>query len=104
MNTVHYEWDVETVDEWGDIVDHWFVEGAQDALEYSRHMANTPDTTRQYRIVVVRDDRQGRSWAYVDENNALPSHFCDAYDLPVARVPNRFHVELQMALDTTVAL
>lgn len=45
------------------------------------------------RIVLVRDDDKGRSWAYL-EDGELPSHFEDAYGVKVAKVPGRFHEEV----------
>ena len=90
-----YEWDVETVDEYGDIEDHYHSERIT-----IDHLDAALDKSGRTRLVLVRDDhRHGgidRSWAYVEEGK-LPDHFKDAYDRNEAKVPQRFHKELAKA-------
>lgn len=91
-NEIIYEWDIETVDEHGDIQDH----DHRDKLsEYHKDDINK-DTV----LVLVRDrgnDEEGvldRQWAYttiVDGKHTLPTHFEDGRG---CKVPKRFHTEL----------
>lgn len=99
---VHYEWVVELVEEVDpalaglnleeDIVD---VDHADTYAEALR-LAADPENGFRYEIGLVRDDDNGRSWAYV-ENGVLPENFYDAYDRPVAKVPQRFFREVAKA-------
>ena len=85
--TVTYEWDVETVDEYGGVQEH------DHSNKYPSRKLNHDEL-----IVLVRDlhsDDEGlqdRQWAYV-EDNLLPDEFDGG-----AKVPKRFHVELAKAL------
>jgi len=89
--TITYEWDIEEVDQYGDIVDHHHADEAR----------NLPDVSGD--LVLVRDagnEHFGvteRSWAYVVEG-ALPEFFTDAYGAETAKVPKRFHDELRLYL------
>lgn len=85
---VTYEWDIET---WADdeVIDHDHRDRVHDfgGEELTRAVAEDG-----YRLVLVRNDDKGRSWAYV-ANGELPTHFLDAYEKPVAKVPARFVTE-----------
>ncbi len=86
---VMHEWDVETLDEFGDIEDHNHCETLQ-----PYHL----DLDRNQRLVLVCDHYPpvgglNRSWAYV-ENNTLPLYFEDAYGNKTTRVPKRFQLSL----------
>ena len=97
--TISYEWDVETLDgdgEDADIIDHNFFLSYADCLN---HVKLWKDVQPHNRIVLVCDEDKNsgehiRSWAYV-ENGVLPSHFQDAFDVPVRQVPQSFHSELK---------
>ncbi len=88
-----YEWDYETVDENGDVEDHFH---ANKLSEYSED-AKT-DT-----LVLVRsvgneiDGLIEREWAYVKDGK-LPEYFQDANEREGAKVPVRFHDELAQYL------
>lgn len=91
---VVYEWDVETVAvadtadyEAGEVLEHWHQSSKADALRVAAAPAHP---TQGYRVVLVRDDDAGRSWAYLGANGAMPTHFLDAYDRPTHLVPARF--------------
>ena len=83
-----YEWDIETLDEFGDIEDH---EHSEKLRPY--HFNLEPNQ----QLVLVCDHWQGgwmyRSWAYVVDGE-LPEHFEDAYQNAEGKVPQRFHKEL----------
>ena len=85
---INYEWDVETVDEFGDIQDHDHSETLRDY-----HL----EVEAPNRLVLVRDSYTDygldRSWAYV-EDGKLPSHFEDAYGQKIRRIPKRFQFEM----------
>ena len=85
---IDYEWDVETLDEFGDIEDHNHSEKLR-----PYHL----DLEPSQRLVLVCDHWEGgwmyRSWAYVVDGE-LPEHLVDAYDTEIRRVPQRFHKEL----------
>jgi hypothetical protein len=96
--TVSYEWDVETVQDIetaeyaaGDILEHDHSTTYAGAVRTIK--AFTPHAGTSYRIVLVRDDDNGRSWAYL-ENGELPESFEDACANDTAKVPKRFHAEV----------
>jgi len=105
--TTTYEWAIETVtaDDSEDIldVDHrdrlheWPAERLLHALNQDREpagafMKNDPGTFT--RLALVRDsDRDGRAWAYIGDDGALPAKMLDAYDRPVCDVPKRYREE-----------
>ncbi|HQR98142.1 MULTISPECIES: hypothetical protein [unclassified Polaromonas] len=103
--TVTYEWDIEeTIDYTGkddglnDVLDHLFqpdFKSLKSQLdELKAH--DVEDGHVHYDPVLVRDDDNGRSWAYLIDGK-LPTHFEDAYQNPVAKVPARFHKEVSSA-------
>ena len=89
-NKISSEWDNETVDRYGDVIDHHH----GDTLEYLEPPRKVPDA-RGYTIelVLVRDEWNEwvglvhRSWAYV-EDGFLETEFTYG-----AKVPKRFHAE-----------
>ena len=97
---VRYEWDVELQtavasddhDE-GEVVDHMF---CGDFARSKRMAATAPEAGYRYALVLVRDDDNMRSWAYVTDG-VLPSHFSDAYGEQYAKVPQRYHAEVAKA-------
>lgn len=100
--TVEYEWDVEecvATDcdnyEVGEVLEHWHQSSYADAYAFSRR---EPPAGMRYELVLVRDDGNGRSWAYCDESGRLPAAFEDAYQREVARVPKRFIDEVARIL------
>jgi hypothetical protein len=97
---VQYEWDIETwsVGEDGEneVLDHDHRDklsefGIEELIRAINQDVEPGDTYT--RLVLVRDDDNGRSWAYVTDDGNLPEQFCDAYDRPVAKVPQRFIAE-----------
>ena len=91
---VRYEWDVETVTiadtaEWeeGEVLDHNHRDSKADAL---RCAAATPPEGTRYEVVLVRDDDESRSWAYLLPDGTMPEFFLDAIGDEVARVPKKF--------------
>lgn len=88
---VTYEWDIEKYD--GDeIVDH----NHRDIVhEFDGEELTLAVAEDGYRLVLVRDDDSGRSWAYVT-NGELPTDFLDAYGKIVAKVPQRFFKEFNL--------
>lgn len=89
---VHYEWDIET---WGEeeCIDHDHRDRLHDFGGEELTLAVAEDNG--LRLVLVRDDNNGRSWAYVIDGELAPE-FVDAYDRPVAKVPKRFHQEFNL--------
>jgi hypothetical protein len=91
-----YEWDIELVDEHGDILAHHHSDKCPGipADDYD-------DEGLVPALVLVRDrwDEGGlteRWWAYV-EDGKLPERFADAYGNEGPSVPKRFHAELQQS-------
>lgn len=85
MQETYYEWDLETVDDHGDILDH----------EHADSLKALPAPRADQRLVLIRDvydpeteDHLDRQWAYADER-VLPTHFDGG-----ATVPTRFHREI----------
>ena len=90
---IHYEWDYETIDEHGDIINH-------------THAAKLADYTKEDitpSLVLIRDSGneaeglQERTWAYVT-NGVLPGYFQDAAGCNCSKVPAKFHKELELYL------
>lgn len=88
-----YEWDYETVDEHGDVIDH----------NHRSRLWQFNDADKTDWLVLVRDEGdeanglENRSWAYVKEG-ILPKYFQDADNHNTAKVPKRFHEELRRYL------
>jgi hypothetical protein len=85
--SITYEWDVELVDEDGEIQDHFHCGTYAEALSVHERVGGV--------IVLVRTDASGRQWAYVDDYGLLPEFFTDAFDIQQSAVPKRFHKEVQ---------
>lgn len=99
---VQYEWDVEACaaadtaeHEEGEVLEHWHQSSYKDAYAFYKRV---PAAGERYELVLVRDDDNGRSWAYCDENGRLPDHFEDAYNCETAKVPKRFVAEVSRVL------
>jgi len=96
---VFYEWDIEEVIDYhdgdNDIQNHLH----QPNFEVLRLELSTlkeyvtPAGHVHYDPVLVCDDDQGRSWAYI-EDGKLPEFFEDAYQCRTRKVPKRFHKEI----------
>ena len=93
MKNVTYEWDIEELDEHGDIENHIH----QDKLSAYRAL---PIGNPSECLVLVRDNWEtgSRAWAYVGEDGRLPEYLEDAHGHRVAKVPQRYHRELAKAL------
>lgn len=90
--SVRYEWDIETVDrESDDIIDHDHADTLND-FSPVRFQCESHEFTR---LVLVRDGGEPfRQWAYI-EDGKLPDRFRDANEVERAKVPDKFHRELQ---------
>ena len=104
MQKVFYEWDCETVMainseqyEEGDVLEHYHSESYDDVFNRSK---DTPADGATYRIVLVCDDDECRSWAYLNDDGTLPEHLRDAYDKVIRKVPKRFHEEVRNCAKT----
>ena len=104
MKRLRYEWDIEEIDEHGDIIDHHHRDKLSEFFECGFADDFAAALKREgYLLVLVRDmlDRNGdvdlRSWAYVKDGK-LPVFSHDAWGRYVAKVPQRFHRELAAAL------
>lgn len=112
-----YEWDLETVDNDGDVVDHNHVDRASELLATMQRWGKPPEG-QHYRLALVRDERESwdgepgalidRNWAYIETRignpayGQLPECFSAAgpsgmVPLPNMRVPKRLHTELTRA-------
>lgn len=94
-NQISYEWDVEELDDNGEILDHVW----RDKLSDFR----SPAFECRHALVLVRDEGnefeglQERFWAY-EEGGKLPEFFSDTQRETRIRVPERFHAELKKFL------
>ena len=99
--SVTYEWDCETVAagdqdfEDGEVIDHAHGANFKDVKKWSK--SNPCAQGFKHALVLVRDDDEGRSWAYLDENGMLPKYFTDAEGGDAAKVPQRFVREVAAA-------
>ena len=98
--TVFYEWDVETVTatetdahEEDEVMEHYHCSSYKEARARA---ATKPDEGCKHEVALVRDDDEGRSWAYV-EDGVLPEFFSDANGCNTAKVPQRFVKEVVAA-------
>jgi len=97
---VVYEWDCETVAD-GDcdlhedeeVIDHCHSASYQEAL---RDAAKPTEPGFKHLIVLVRDDGDRRSWAYM-EGDRLPEFHIDGDGRNYKAVPKRFHQEVERA-------
>lgn len=96
--TVIYEWDCETVadgESWrfedGEVIEHTHGSSFAEVMAWASE--NPPERGIRYELVLVRDDDKGRSWAYMT-NGKLPEYFTDADGSDAAKVPKRFHQEV----------
>lgn len=83
------------VGDWGDVQGHRnedkLIHFMPEYLTYA--LEEVMDTYYRNRLVLVRDDEYGRSWACV-KNKKLPKFFEDSYGVERTMVPQRFHDEL----------
>ena len=91
--TVYYEWSAELVDADGDIGHAEYRATYKEIVPAAAGMEEAGHTVR---IVLVRDDDNGKSWAYLGEElpGKLPWYFTDAMCCDVAKVPARFHSQI----------
>lgn len=94
----YYEWDVESVDEHGDIQDHDHC----DTLKGYGVTFKPSEVSKSQQLVLVRDvcDQFGsvedRTWGYVDiESMTLPEYTKDALGCEGFKIPKKFHAELK---------
>lgn len=88
---IGYEWDIETTDRDGDIIDH----------NHADRLRDLPTPSSKYEtLVLVRTTEDGaRMWAYVDDSRMLPRFFSvpgpdGHYHETAISVPQRFHREI----------
>jgi len=100
---VYYEWDIEIVKdgdtedkEDGEILDHNHCESFKQLIYDLENIV--PEEGTRFEVVLVRDDDEGRSWAYVI-NGKLTQYFYDADTCIVANTPQRFHKEVEKFVD-----
>jgi hypothetical protein len=91
---VKYEWDIETVngdpfDENGNAAD------APDILDHNHadQLAKFGDLAADERLCLVRDDGNGRAWAYVSKDGKIQLTLYDAMGNPVCDLPGRYYKE-----------
>jgi hypothetical protein len=93
---VRYEWVIEPVDQYGDIVESDHADSFEDAM---KRAAGWRQEWKRVEVGLVRelgDDVEGlqdRQWAYIEDDGTLPAKFDGG-----ARVPKRFMSEIAAAL------
>lgn len=94
--TVGYEWDVEEIDQHGDVVEHWFQSSYADCLKFIA--GNKPDDADgRFDIVLVKTTDDGRGWCYLNGYGELPERFGDAEDKFFGAVPKPYIHEVRQA-------
>jgi hypothetical protein len=91
MKKTLYEWDLEHLNEDGDIEDHDFADKLEDLPKDEK------GDLVLVRDVFIFEGLCDRTWAYV-ENDTLPEYFKDSYGVECEKVPKRFHEEFQQYL------
>lgn len=94
-----YEWDIETLDDSGDVIDH-----DQRAMLSSFDKSHLQQAIKENRLSLVRDVNDGgldsRSWAYACPScGMLNENMLDSDGRVVARVPSRFFKEFAKATE-----
>lgn len=86
------EWDVEEVDQDGDVIDHHYFDTYNECRMYTQHI---PQAGNKYEVALVLTYSDGdRAWAYVQDNH-LAGYFCDAYGRNVRRVAKKYIHEVE---------
>jgi hypothetical protein len=101
VTTVYYEWGLEERfkaasddHEEDEIVDTHHRDTYRALMGDLARFGVDPEGDTYQAVVLIRNsDRQGRSWAYM-EDGKLPSHFLDACDVEVCPVPQRFVIDV----------
>lgn len=95
-NEIIYEWTIETIDEYGDVIENDFAE---------KLSSFDKDEIKGKDLGLVRnegneiDGLEDRYWAYVKDDK-LPEYFEDGAGYHIAiKVPQRFHKELEKYLN-----
>lgn len=92
----HYEWDIESIDEDGEILDHHHEDSIGAFSSFVLRQALMQQGTR---LVLVRNNPNGgRLWAYVT-NRELPTHFSNCDQVTEVTVPKIFAQEFKEMLD-----
>lgn len=97
--SVIYEWCVEVVDGYDDIVDNYFADSLTQAMEW----AADGDGEYKHQICLVRTEdtfMADRAWAYLTDDGRLPEFFSDAFGHDTTKVPQRFHRETERQVTT----
>jgi hypothetical protein len=97
--SIVYEWCVEVVDSYGDIVDNYFADSLAQAIEW----AGDDDGEYEHQICLVRTEdtfNGDRAWAYLTDDGRLPAYFADAFGHDTTKVPQRFHRETERQVTT----
>lgn len=79
-----YEWDVETIEEDDEVIDHDFKNTFEECRQYLNN------TSYDVVLVCTDDNTESRSWAYLVDNKLL-EYFEDASFNEVRKIPQRFH-------------
>lgn len=93
---VYYKWVVETVREYADdggndIIDTCGQVSYAEAVKVASEPCEGADC--HFEIVLVRDDDDRRSWAYM-EDGKLQEYAEDAYGTNWGKIPKKYHVEV----------
>lgn len=75
-------------------MEHWHQTSYADCLAFIAK--NPPEENVRYEIVLVRDDDDRRSWAYM-EDGKLPEYALDAYETEWGKIPKKYHAEVARA-------
>lgn len=91
--TATFEWDIETIDENDEIISH--NHAAHLKLFFEQNLDEAIHQKNHKRLALVRDDDDGRAWAYYKESQILTGwELRDAFDKIVGVVPKKFQDEL----------
>jgi hypothetical protein len=98
-NTTYYEWVLEPIDKYGDIIDPLFEEKLSSHCNCPHGLPHD-DEAVSYDLALVRregNEYEGetyREYAYIRQDGTLPERFI--VENPMSyRVPKRFHAELK---------
>lgn len=91
---IYYEWDAESVDEFGDVQDHFTGNKLSEVIDFKAKDGLKVEIVLIRNTIESREDSvEDRAWAYL-ENGKLP----DLFDDGEHKVPVRFHQEVSRLL------
>lgn len=96
--SVHYEWDVEAIDENDDIQEHFFCKSFAEAMSTRARLKAEGVEGERFDVALVRTSEDGRTWAYLEQRGegrfVIGEHFFDAFENRRTKIPVKYLAEI----------